>query len=274
MSTEMIYSWKDIQTCAQIAKLSYDKNAASEKFKCLTFDGSFQNCLNLEGVYFNDVASGAEMFILDSPGHMVLGFCGTNGCNDWKHNLAIKQVEFPYVRTNGAFCHEGFFVQYEKLRPQIVKFVEEKKTKESDLKILCVGHSLAAALATLCGLDMDHLGYKCDVVTFGGPRCMDRKLCNVFMERIQNKLRVVNDDDIVPSLPSRWRYKHFEPTIRILDNGEIRTKERSLLENWRNVFISIFQCCHPCTSVESIEDHSMEAYLVEIDDIIKNLGTK
>ena len=77
-----------------------------------------------------------------------------------------------------------------------------RRLDEKGCKIWITGHSLGAALATLCA---GRYGRAQGVYTFGSPRVGNEN----FKQHLDVEIyRIVNNDDIVPRLPSLGVYTH------------------------------------------------------------------
>ena len=70
-------------------------------------------------------------------------------------------------------------------------------------RVLCAGFSLGAALATLCGpwAQGSVVQAQVEVVTGGSPRVFNPAAAAYYDKNVRNVYRVVNNKDIVPSLP-------------------------------------------------------------------------
>lgn len=137
-------------------------------------------------------------FILESDQCAVISFRGTQSDPDWIADANIGQTVYPYAEAGNV--HKGFLTIYESCRDTIM---EALKAVPSHKQLLITGHSLGAALATLCALDL----YKNTdfppplMYTFGGPRVGDQVFVDAFQQSALPYLRFVNLSDLVPLLP-------------------------------------------------------------------------
>jgi predicted lipase len=75
------------------------------------------------------------------------------------------------------------------------------------------GHSLGAALAVLCALDLKHNGYsQVSVINLGQPRVGNQVFAQYYNETITDSFRMVNQRDWVPHLPPRFIDFYHVPT--------------------------------------------------------------
>jgi len=72
---------------------------------------------------------------------------------DWGANFNNAQVPAPW-RTS-CKVHRGFLEIYSSIGQLIRNDVEKLKTTHPNLQVVCTGHSLGAALATLCAHDLE-----------------------------------------------------------------------------------------------------------------------
>jgi triacylglycerol lipase len=138
-------------------------------------------------------------FIMESDRSIVISFRGSRTNPDWIADAAILQTHFPYTRIT-LKVHSGFAAIYKACRQQIINVLN---TLSSSKQLFVTGHSLGGALAVLCALDAAvNTGYKNPVMyNFGSPRVGNPKFVQVYNEIIQNSIRIVNTNDIVPLLP-------------------------------------------------------------------------
>jgi hypothetical protein len=122
---------------------------------------------------------------------------------DLKTNIDIRLSDWP----TGGRVHSGFKTALEEvwyvLRQEIARL------QRHDVKIWLTGHSLGAALATLAA---DRLPDVQGLYTFGSPRVGDKDFQAHF--RVP-AYRVVNGDDIVPTVPGKGPFLHVGDLIHI-----------------------------------------------------------
>jgi triacylglycerol lipase len=115
--------------------------------------------------------------------------------------------------------HHGFYQAYLDVREQVADRVSSlmigaarnPNDAQPTLPIYVTGHSLGAALALLCALDLDNRGFVIGgVYTFGGPRVGDVAWLDLYDASLKEKtFRFVNELDIVPRVPGLLMgYRH------------------------------------------------------------------
>lgn len=148
-------------------------------------------------------------FLAHSDTWNVIAFRGTETGPEWLDDFDGIAVPNEF---GAGMVHQGFQDVYKSLRASL-----SPKTKP----LVIVGHSLGAALATLCAGDFSRSGWVPLVYTFAGPRVGFHN----FAEWIDNNTgpaffyRIVNRWDIVPHLPSEFNlYEHVGQPIEV-DGG-------------------------------------------------------
>lgn len=176
----------------------------------------------------------------DKPERLDVQFSGSNESLDWLFNFLFKLVspkevksKTPYERVNPAIkVHLGFLELYMLVRDQILRKAKDFK------EIVCVGHSLGGALATLAAIDIQNNVQK-DIacLPFSSPKVGNKEFVESFNRRIPNTwLYYYGDDTVVrmpPSLPFFPQYQHVGEVIEV--PGAIRwlpTRWLTLLTSW------------------------------------------
>ena len=109
--------------------------------------------------------------VIQNLGHtIVIAFAGSECSTDWIMNAMVGGVSF-----HGTLVHRGFLIQYNSVRHSIMAYLGSMQPHA----IVCCGHSLGGAVATLCALDLALYGHSTECVTFGSPRVG----CQLFSEK-------------------------------------------------------------------------------------------
>jgi hypothetical protein len=103
-----------------------------------------------------------------------------------------------------------------KLVRNIAAVAHEFTKGRQPLRIICTGHSLGGALATLCALwctlTWPEASISCH--TFGSPLVGNSDFVSVWRQIIGHRIRAVHDNDIVPSIPPDFlRFQHVTPAV-------------------------------------------------------------
>ena len=169
-------------------------------------------------------------YVLSNDDIVVVAFRGTDDWDDFK-----KDAWFLSKDWHQGHIHAGFLAALQDLEEDLVATV---KTHGATSKRLWItGHSLGGAMAVAFGYDcLASLGLPpSGVVTFGQPRCFDRKLGDPVANDLHRKyVRFVHEHDIIPWLPPPimpvltagyvhvgTRYQFLGEEIRFLDSTTI-----------------------------------------------------
>ena len=115
---------------------------------------------------------------------------------DLKADVDIRLTDW----TQGGKVHRGFKEALEEVWIDLSAYIRQLDRK--GCKIWMTGHSLGAALATLCA---NRYGNVLGVYTFGSPRVGN----DDFRDQYDiNLYRIVNNDDIVARVPPAGTYRH------------------------------------------------------------------
>ncbi len=164
----------------------------------------------------DDCPTGVQCYLRRQNGVLTITFRGSNSATDWHHNLDFWKKCIPYGNCDSKIrVHSGFLSAYKDphVRERIHRYVTE------DIhSIRVMGHSLGAAMAVLCGVDLQynfpHRDY--EVYLFGCPRVGNKAFQTSYNRRVFKTLRVENGNDIVTKIPL-WimGYRHVGIPIRV-----------------------------------------------------------
>ena len=215
-------SYKEYAISAMLAKFAYsDPETLSDLWfkmrdsKRDTFSNIFKDIREIPEFY-SDSKTGAQAFSIVREGALVFVFRGTSEAQDIIINLNVKRV--PYL-NKPMLVHAGFLEQFESLKLALVKTVEKYSGKVE--KILCVGHSLGGALATLASghfgsLYNGKLPVTCH--TFGSPRVGNVAYSEWFSRQVAVHVRITNELDPVSQMPISHRFQHCSDAMCIKDD--------------------------------------------------------
>jgi len=92
-------------------------------------------------------------------------------------------------------------------------------------KILVTGHSLGGALATLAALDLKtryNNQYDVELINIASPRVGDRRFRQLIQKHLPDALRVVHDQDVIPTQPSYVAlYEHIGHEAFVDSKGHV-----------------------------------------------------
>jgi len=145
---------------------------------------------------------------------LYISFLGSISKKDWLHNFMFWKK--PYKRMNKLFfVHSGFLKIYKTCRPVVHTWLQ--KIDEYDTIILS-GHSMGAAIATLCLEDIsfikeEHLipmrNKTITSIVTASPRVFSIFGSKIVNSRCDSLIRIIYKNDGVPTVPpALFLYKH------------------------------------------------------------------
>lgn len=170
-----------------------------------------------EHVYsFSDEETDIQYFIRLIDSTLIVAFRGSDSKKDWQADLRFMKKRVPYDNKNSKIrVHSGFINRYK--TPQIRQHILSYITKDIK-KVIVLGHSYGAALATLCAVDIqyNHPSKDIEVALFGAPRVGNKAFQKSFDKRVYKTLRVENGNDIVTKVPLKWMgFRHVGVPIAV-----------------------------------------------------------
>ena len=145
-----------------------------------------------------------EGFIAKKDNWLCVAFKATDSLKDAVHDLMAMKTFF-----HGLKVHRGFEHYYSKVEFLIGNQIGMDNTIEN---ILICGHSMGAAIATLCAYDLmmcfENINIYC--ITTGSPRVGSWKFSKAFNKVFKDtSFRLKNGNDIVSQVPPWFfLYKH------------------------------------------------------------------
>lgn len=109
----------------------------------------FTNIHTIRGKSFGDVWERFG-FMLESPQEIIVAFRGTSSAPNWVSDIIASQMRFKYIKEH-VLTHRGFTNIYASARGGILSTLAELG---ADKTLYITGHSLGAALATLCAMTL------------------------------------------------------------------------------------------------------------------------
>ncbi len=164
----------------------------------------------------DDEESGVQCYIRIKGKSATITFRGTNSSVDRYKNLMFCRKCNPYENVNPKICvHSGFLSAYknENVRERIHSIVEKGAEH-----VTLTGHSLGAAMAVLCALDLQYNFPKIDyeVYLYGCPRVGNAAFKRSYNKRLIKTVRVENGNDIVCKVPpALFGYRHVGSCFHI-----------------------------------------------------------
>ena len=159
----------------------------------------------------------------------IVVFSGTIYPSEWYDDANIKQIAPTNLGnySDGVLVHDGFYEIYNSMRDAIQKLlIELPPTKQ----FIISGHSLGAALATLCYFDLQSTHHSTILYSFAAPRVGNIPFAS-FLSQQSQIYRVFNTEDLIPDLPppiiSNLIYEHNSNNIAFTNNLETYNKNHT-----------------------------------------------
>jgi predicted lipase len=148
-----------------------------------------------------------ECFIRKRKDLIIISFRGTDSKTNWKYNFRFCKKIIPYDNFSSKIrVHSGFLSTYKSVRKKI-----HEKIPESACKIIITGHSLGAAAAILCAVDLQYnfRNKDIEVYVYGCPRVGNKYFAKSYNKRVFKTLSFINGNDVVTKLPPAFLgYRH------------------------------------------------------------------
>ena len=168
---------------------------------------------------------GAQCHIFSDNENIIVAFRGTEP----KEMYYVKADLLAFKRkskTEGR-VHMGFKLELRKLWPDIEALLQRNKKKQ----LWITGHSLGAAMATLCASRLEEKNPK--LYTYGSPRVGGKEFCDGM--DVQH-WRFVNNNDVVTGVPFWFMgFRHHGVLWYINYYGNIRNQTywQRCKDSWR-----------------------------------------
>eukprot|EP00892_Ulva_mutabilis_P003254 jgi/Ulvmu1/12/UM001_0012.1 len=130
--------------------------------------------------------------------------------------------------TKDAAVHVGFYYAVRSVEPQVREIVDMISGGDPEWEITVTGHSLGAALATICAYSLAtscNFNYKLECYPFGSPRIGNRAFIEEFNAAVPRTFQFQVDNDIVSQLPPFLAYADVSNECRVLDGGRVELRE-------------------------------------------------
>lgn len=179
--------------------------------------------------------------IFDEKEVCILSISGTYWNWQWYDDAKFVQKRDPLLFGN-SLIHKGFLQVYQSIRQGIIHTL---KGVPSNYRIIIAGHSLGAAIATLCYYDLVKNKKMVGLMGYfiASPRVGDPTFARLFNEDMAGQIwwRVVNNSDIVPEVP----FPVISKTIVYQHVGELNDNVR-----WFDINTSTLEGNHTDAYVE------------------------
>jgi hypothetical protein len=262
-------SFKEYAISAMLAKFAYsDPETLSDLWfkmrdsKKDIFSNVFKGVKEVPEFYSS--TNGAQGFSLVKDGSLVFVFRGTNDLQDVLVDLDVRRV--PYL-SEPMLVHAGFLDQFNSLKLALVRTIEKYSGKVD--KILCIGHSLGGALATLASGHLgsvynDKLPVSCH--TFGSPRVGNLAYTEWFSKKVAFHARIINQEDPVSQMPISCRFQHCSEAVCV--KGDLTVDIVADTKWYWRILRFKSNCCYPALA------HTCDQYIEHMTKLYKDSESK
>jgi hypothetical protein len=197
--------------------------------------------------WIDDKKSDTQAFVALKGKSLYVVFRGTSSKKDAQNDASIDKV--PFI-NDGDKVHIGFLSSWDAVKDIVLKNMA--KMGEFNKIVVC-GHSLGAAVATLCAYNLSHV-YEMDIecCTIGSPRVGNKTFKNNYDAKKIKTLRIVNNNDVVTHSPIIG-YHHVNHMLRIDHEGNIK----KFMIDWERAWNYL----KSMVTGKNIKDHMTDSYM-------------
>jgi predicted lipase len=140
---------------------------------------------------------------------VIIAFRGTINQPNWHSNVQFSFTDFitENYQIPKVQVHKGFWRAYLEVRGEVLLTIKAMLASYSQLKIFVTGHSLGAALATLCAADirlsLPISNSNIQVLVYASPRVGNKMFASVYASLGMRTERVTFLGDPVGQIPPR-----------------------------------------------------------------------
>lgn len=204
---------------------------------------------------------GTQAMIINNKSEIICCFRGTEP--DQMTDVMSDLKAWPKRSQEKGLVHFGFAQALDKVYDEMVTYLERLSINAAeDCKVICTGHSLGAALATLFASRQDAH----ELYTFGSPRVGTRS----FVKEIKNDgikhYRFVNNNDVVTKVPfALMGYRHSGELVYINHYGNIR--KMTAWQRVKDKFRGRLAAWRKREPFDGVRDHDIGAYHKNIKNV-------
>jgi len=219
--------------------------------------------LGYEEIRFIDI-DGAQVYLVSNKDHTTIAFRGTE-VTQFSDVVADLKAWKTKSKVSGK-VHDGFYDEVEKVWKSIIF---ELSTMHKGKSLSICGHSLGAAMATICAARLSKAGYKLVLYTYGSPRVGNR----TFAKSIGCcHHRWVNNNDAVTKVPMAIMFFKHHGKLHYLNHfGLVRnglSPWQRFKDSWRGR-VAAWKKREP---FDGARDHSIGKYVTAIGKPENDMG--
>lgn len=194
-----------------------------------------------------------QLYIWKNKDIVHVTFRGTSSIQD-----VLKDLDIKRTRISGKIkVHKGFYKQFKSIEIKLTKIL--LKLTDDAKRIIFSGHSLGGALAQIAaayyGDIFEELFITC--YTFGSPRVGNTYFVEWFSNSVDEHVRVVNEGDPVPMIPTMFYWTHTKNIcIKLSDNIQYLKNDTP----WYKRIFELFK--------SHVSHHSCDEYIKKLQVVL------
>jgi predicted lipase len=175
-----------------------------ENYKTMKLSGPATDFIVSEILYDSETDLQGYVGILKSKSTIYVVFRGSSSKLNWKADFEIIRTNYYTYPECKCSVHSGFYKATINIKDKAIEYVLNLQKKYKYKNVIVTGHSLAAAVGQLIGLELTASNIENQVYNFGQPRIGNDKYSN-FVNIVMDKkiYRITHNKDIVPHTPPR-----------------------------------------------------------------------
>jgi len=174
--------------------------------------------------WIEDKKSDTQGFVATKDNTIYIVWRGSSSKKDFQNDASVDKVSFV---EKGEKVHIGFKTCWDAVKDETYKALDialKNLGQEHSIdNIVVCGHSLGAAISTLCAYEIYSIYKSSKIIccTIGSPRVGNKVFKQNFDKSPIESLRIVHNLDVVTRAPSIG-YAHVNTELRIDDEGKIK----------------------------------------------------
>ena len=204
---------------------------------------------------------GAQAYVFYNNTDLIIACRGTQpgDMNDIYADLEVFKAD----SVTGNKIHQGFKEEVDKIYGHVAVIVARVGIAK---KIWVCGHSLGGAMATIIAQRLEFKGgYDVDTLyTYGSPRAGGPKF-RAWCDKHLNHQRFVNNNDVVPCVPTFFRWRHSGKCNYIKSTGEVTNLGRWSSERIRDKGWSLIKTIFK-GRFDLVSDHNINDYILHLEN--------
>ena len=206
---------------------------------------------------------GAQAYVFYNNTDLIIACRGTQKDSGAMNDIIADLQVFQADSVTGNKIHQGFKEEVDKIYDEVESIVSRRGLAK---KIWVCGHSLGGAMATILAQRLEFVGgYDVDTLyTYGSPRAGGPKF-RAWCDKHLNHQRFVNNNDVVPCVPTFFRWRHSGKCNYIKSTGEVTNLGRWSFERIRDKGWSLLKTIFK-GRFDLVSDHNINDYIFHLEN--------